>query len=177
MSRKQPKVVKTESELQKLIEDTRKLRKEVKPAYNPTSAVILNGTEIANYETSGFPKYQYIKQIVEKLIPRYRILICVVDTSLRYLLNEKETSEYEQALHEGIRIKNTVVPIQEVGTYEDIVLTLLKLALKHNAKIVSNEDLKQSYELIKSQKLKNFGNKKFQVHYTITEDEITLFES
>lgn len=177
MSRKQTKVVKTESELQKLIEDTRKLRKEVKPTYNPISALIFNGMEIANFRISGFPKYEDIKRLVEHSIPRYRPMIIVVDTSLRYLLNEKETIEYEQDLHDGLKVKNTVVPIQEVETYEDIVLTLLKLALKHNAKIVSNEDLRKSYELIKSQKLKNFGDKKFQIHYTITEDELTLFES
>lgn len=177
MSKDTKKVVKTESDLQKLLEDTRKLRKVVKPTYNPTVFAILNGMEIANYRNSGFPTFKDIKLVLEECIHKYKPISIVVDSSLRYLLPEEEVQEYERALEFGIQIKNVLVPIVEVGTYEDAIIKLLKLALENNAKVLSNQDLVESYEIIKQKKIPTaFTGKKFQLSYKITSDEISIFE-
>lgn len=177
MSKKSNRTVKTESDLQKLIEDTRKLRQTPTPVYNPTVFVLINGTEVANHRESGFPKFNDIKRLVEKCITKYKPILIVVDSSLRYLIPETELDDYENALKQGLLVKtNVLVPIEEVGSYEETVLKLLKLALEKNAKIISNEDLAQSYESIKQKPLKKFENKKFLVHYKLTNDEIAIFE-
>ena len=177
MAKNTRKVVKSESELQKLIEDTRKLCHAVKPSYNPTAYLILNGMEIANYQRSGFPSFEDIKKVLEKCIPTYKPVSVVTDSSLRYLLSEEETIEYEKALTEGILVKNVRIPIVEVATYEDSIITLLKLAMDNNAKILTNEKILEKYAIIKQQKApSSFNGKQFQVSYTITSGEITIFE-
>lgn len=177
MSKRTRKDVKTESELQKLIEDTRKLRQASKPIYNPTVNLILNGMEIANYRHSGFPTSKDIVNVLQHCIPKYKPISVVVDSSLRYLLADDEVSEFEHALKEGIVVKNIVVPIIEVGTEEDVILTILKLALENNAKILTNQNLVENFELIKQQKFPSgFKDKKFQVFYQIKKSEITIFE-
>lgn len=171
------KTVKTESELQKLIEDTRKLRHVSNTVYNPTVNLILNGSEIANFRSSGFPSFKDIKNVLEQTLTRYKPISIVVDSSLRYLLAEDELSEYEQVLKDGLRIRSVLVQFVEVQSEEDVVLTSLKLALEHNAKVLSNTDLLEGYEAIKQQKIPvAFVNKKFQVHYKLTSSEITIFE-
>jgi len=178
MSKDTKKVVKTESDLQKLIEDTRKLRKAVKPVYNPNGFVILNGMEIANYRNSGFPTFKDIKLVLEECLHKYKPVSIVVDSSLRYLLPEDEVPDYEQSLQTGIQIRNIIVPIIEVGTYEDAVIKLLKLALDNNAKVLCNQDLVETYEIIKQKKIPNaFKGKKFQLSYEIQKSgEIAIFE-
>ena len=177
MSKNTRKVVNNESELQKLIEDTRKLHHVKTTVYNPTVNLILNGTEIANFQTSGFPSFKDIKIVIEQCIPKYRPISLVVDTSLRFLLPEDEISEYEQVLKGGLQIKSILVSVVEVQSEEDVILTSLKLALEKNAKILANTNLIESYEIIKQQKIPvAFVNKKFQVHYKITSSEITNFE-
>lgn len=168
--------IKTESELQKLIEDTRKLRSVVKPVYNPTALIVINGMEVANYQVSGFPKFNDIKRFLEFCIPKYKPIEVVVDSSLRYLIPEEELEEFEETLKNGIIIKNVRIPFIEVSSNEKLILTLLKHALDNNAKVLSNQNLLESYEIIKQQKLKSLENKKFQAHFTITNDEITIFE-
>ena len=177
MSNRIRKDVETESELQKLIEDTKKLRQASKPIYNPSVNLILNGMEIANYQHSGFPTSKEIEKVLEHCIPKYKPLAVVVDSSLRYLLSEDESIEFENYIKEGIPVKNKIIPIIEVGTDEDIILTILKFALDNNAKILTNQNLEQSYETIKQQKFPlSFKDKKFQVYYKITSSEITIFE-
>lgn len=177
MSKNTRKDVKTESELQKLIEDTRKLRQASKPIYNPLTNLIVNGMEIANYKHSGFPTSKDIVSVLEHCIPRYRPIFVVIDSSLRYLLPDDEATEFENSLRDGLSVKNIVVPIVEVGTDEDVILTMLKLALENNAKILANQNLVESYEIIKQQKFPSaFKDKKYQVFYQIKSSEITIFE-
>lgn len=177
MSKNRKKVVKTESELQKLIEDTRKLRKAEKPAYKPSVFLILDGMDIANYRRSGFPTFNDIKLVLEACIPKYKPVAVVIDSSLQYLIPEEEIPVYEEAVNTGIQIKNVLIPIVEVGTYEDAIIKLLKLAIGNNAKILSNKNLVESYEIIKQKKMPSaFSGKKFQVSYSIKSSEISIFE-
>lgn len=173
---KRNKDISSESELKKLIEDTRKLRKTVPQIYNPTINLIVNGTEIANHVQSGFPKFSDIIKVLEQCTPKYRIITVVNDSSLRYLLEKNEVSVYEEAIKDGIKIKTSSIPITEVSSIEDSIKILLKLALENNAKILSNEDLLASYELIKNQKPKNFENKEFLVNYSINNNLISIFD-
>ena len=177
MSKTPKKIVNTETELKKLIEDTRKLRKAEKPAYKPSVYLVLDGMEIANYRKSGFPTFNDIKLVLETCIPKYKPISVVIDSSLQFLIPEEEIAEYEQALKSGIQIKNVLIPIVEVVTAEDVIIKLLKLARENNAKVLSNKNLVETYEIIKQKKIpSSFLGKSFQVSYKINSSEITIFE-
>ena len=177
MSKNTKKVVKTETELKKLIEDTRKLRRAEKPIYKPSVFLILDGLDIANYRKSGFPTFNDVKLVLESCIPKYKPISVVVDSSMRYLIPEEEVTEFEQALNKGIQVKNVIVQIIEVNSFEQVITRLLKLAVDNNAKVLSNQNLIESYETIKQRKISSsFIGKQFQVSYKITESEITIFE-
>ena len=176
MSKREPSSIKTESDLQKLLEDTRKLRKVMKPEYNPGPYLIINGMEVANYRSSGFPRFSDVKALLTQCIPKYRPIEIIVDTTLRYLIPTEEQEEYETCLKEGMTIKNVKIPLIEVSDNDALILTLFKHALESNAKILSNLVMVEAYEIIKLRKPKGFVTIKFQVYYKFEKDQVTLFE-
>ena len=132
--------------------------------------------EVANFRTSGFPRFSDVKALLAQCIPKYRPIEIIVDTTLRYLIPTDEQEEYETCIKEGMTIKNVKIPLIEVADNDTLILTLLKHALESNAKILSNQDMVEAYEIIKQRKPKGFENKKFQVSYKFEKDQVTLFE-
>jgi len=174
------KRIESESELDKLIKDTRNLRQAIKSIYNPTKFLIINGTEVANYRNSGFPKFGDISNIVTNAINQgYRPLYVIIEESMRYLIEEKELVEYEQALNSGLTHKQLNCKLIESNSIEEHIKQLLKLAYENNAKIMTNENIIETYKslyLKPGGKFEKFEGKPWQIKYNYEQEQFKIIE-
>ena len=107
------KVVKTEMELKQLLEDTRRMKREIKISYNPQKNVIINGTEILNFRNSGFPNLQDLINLLEYtyLKTAYKPVKVVVEENLLYLFEEKDINFYEKIIAQGYNLRNHLIQL------------------------------------------------------------------
>lgn len=173
------RMLKTETELEKLLADTRKMKREIKRIYNPIDKkVIINGTEIMNFRSSGFPKFNDLVRVLEQLILKgFQPISIVIEDSMKYLLeNEEEESAYNDSVKNGLKIKSHTIKIVESSDNLSSIKQMLKIAVSDNLKIVSNENLVASYNSIALQDFEGFENKKWQINYSLKKDEINIYE-
>ena len=168
--------------LQKIIDESKKnpydKGESKKPQYIknyiPGKNVIVDGMEVSNFENPGFPTFDSITNMLESLIKRGMIpLYVILDESFPYLLNERDYDRFSRVVKEGINLSQRKIEIVLTKNPDDTVKTLVNYALEYNTKIVTNQDVLHSYEILTQEKSPaQFKRQLWQIKYTIVERKI-----
>lgn len=178
------KSIKSLSDLETLIDQERKRPKFVKtikivnkPNLKP---IILDGSEIANFGTHGFPSIKNIILVIEKLYNDGFTPITIINGSeLRYLLVEHEkVKNLDRCDCEFcIAVKNQYIKTAnglkatflECLPEIDANIEILKIASNSGARVMSNKDFNKYERYYDIRSIKNW-----QIRYKINDNKVIL---
>lgn len=166
------KDVSSETDLEKILRESR-ANPVYKKEYKPDRQVIIDGVEVTNHRQSGFPKLADLRLVLEELVDqKFQPLAIVVDSTLQFLLEAEESQALVEALVPGFKIPGQLLTVRvfEVKDTETALKKMLKLALNNNARILSNQNLPQTYSTLTQKKLTTFEGKPWQMRYTISDE-------
>ncbi|OLS26001.1 MAG: hypothetical protein HeimC3_12750 [Candidatus Heimdallarchaeota archaeon LC_3] len=176
------KIIESLSDLESLIDQERKrpkYKKSVKIVEKPNEKpVVLDGSEIANYGTHGFPSMKNIKVVLEKIYNEGFTPITIINGSeLRYLLLEHEKIKNLDKCHCEfcIAVKNQYIKINdyqkaiflECLPEIDADVEILKISSNSGARIMSNKDFNKYRD-----KYAILANKNWQIRYKIENNDV-----
>lgn len=141
------------------------------------SALIIDGTEVANFRRSGFPIFKDIVKMCQLTLDHhFNHLTVVIDESLQYLVDEDEASWVKKLINEKkIDIEGNSIQLLTFSGQEKVIENMLNLADESNSRLLINDDDKILVPLYKHKFswLKS-PSSNWQLKYTIDQTEFKL---
>lgn len=177
------KTIDNESQLWKLIIEEQK-----KPKYTPqtlrakksdSQTVFIDGSNVANYGTSGYPSINTILKVVNAAIENgFKRITVIVDANLRYLLIEHEnipnidicTCLFCNATeNQYIIINSKKITFLECMPHTDADETIIEMANSTGARIITNDNYAEFID-----QFPFLNSKEWQIKYEISNDIVIL---
>jgi len=141
------------------------------------SALIIDGTEVANFRRSGFPIFKDIVKMCQLTLDHhFNHLTVVIDESLQYLVDEDEASWVKKLINEKkLDIEGNSIQLLTFSGQDNVIENMLNLADESNSRLLINDDDKILVPLYKHKFswLKS-SSSNWQLKYTIDQTEFKL---
>ena len=141
------------------------------------TALIIDGTEVANFRRSGFPVFKDVVKMCQLTLKHhFNHLTVVIDESLQYLVDEDEASWVKKLINEKkLDIDGNSIQLLSFSGQENVIENMLNLADESNSRLLINDDDKVLVPLYKHKfSWLESSSSNWQIKYTIDQTEFKL---